>query len=182
MTHDAPRAVFEIIALLGAGGMGEVYRAHDPRLRRDVALTILPADVAADGERLARFEREAQVLAGLNHPQIAAIYGIEDAGALRALVLELVAGARLRSESAAAPSRCRRPWRSRRKLPMRWTRHTNEESCTGTCSRLTSRSLPTDPSRSSISVSPTCSTPRRPRRLPRPSAPLWALCPPGSFP
>jgi eukaryotic-like serine/threonine-protein kinase len=83
---------FEIVALLGAGGMGEVYRAHDPRLRRDVALKILPADVAADHERLARFEREAQVLAALNHPHIAAIYGIEDAGALRALVLELVEG------------------------------------------------------------------------------------------
>jgi serine/threonine protein kinase len=95
--------VFEIVGLLGAGGMGEVYRAHDPRLRRDVALKILPADVAADGERLARFEREAQVLAALNHPHIAAIYGIEDAGALRALVLELVEGRTLAERIRRGP-------------------------------------------------------------------------------
>jgi serine/threonine protein kinase len=73
---------------LGAGGMGEVYRARDTRLQRDVALKILPEMFAADPERLARFEREAQVLASLNHPHIAQIYGIEE----RALVMELVEG------------------------------------------------------------------------------------------
>jgi serine/threonine-protein kinase len=72
--------------------MGEVYRARDTKLGRDVALKILPSLVATDPDRLARFRREAQVLASLNHPQIAAIYGIEDSAAGPALVLELVEG------------------------------------------------------------------------------------------
>ena len=83
---------YEITGTLGAGGMGEVYRARDTRLKRDVALKILPDAFAADPERLARFEREAQVLASLNHPHIAAIYGIEESAGTRALVLELVGG------------------------------------------------------------------------------------------
>ena len=70
---------YAILAPLGAGGMGEVYRATDTRLKRQVALKILPAAVAADPDRLARFQREAEVLASLNHPHIAAIYGLEDA-------------------------------------------------------------------------------------------------------
>ena len=69
---------YEIGAALGAGGMGEVYRARDTRLQRDVALKILPDAFASDPERLARFEREAQVLASLNHPHIAAIYGLDE--------------------------------------------------------------------------------------------------------
>ena len=81
---------YEIQAALGAGGMGEVYRARDAKLNRDVALKILPELFAADPERLARFQREAQLLASLNHPHIAAIYGLEEAGGVRALVLELV--------------------------------------------------------------------------------------------
>ena len=83
---------YELISALGAGGMGEVYRARDTRLRRDVALKILPAHVSRDTGRLARLEREARVLATLNHPHIAAIYGLEDANGTRALVLELVEG------------------------------------------------------------------------------------------
>jgi hypothetical protein len=83
---------FEIVAPLGAGGMGEVYRARDERLGRDVAIKILPAGFTSDVDRLARFEREARVLASLSHPNIASIYGIEDSGGLRALVLELVEG------------------------------------------------------------------------------------------
>ena len=79
---------YRITAKLGAGGMGEVYRAHDTKLDRDVAIKMLPAAFAQDPERLARFEREAKVLASLNHPNIAQIYGIED----RALVMELVEG------------------------------------------------------------------------------------------
>ena len=67
---------YEIVAKLGEGGMGEVYRARDQKLGRDVAIKVLPADVAGDTERLARFKREAQVLASLNHPNIAAIYGL----------------------------------------------------------------------------------------------------------
>ncbi|MET0214308.1 MAG: serine/threonine-protein kinase [Vicinamibacterales bacterium] len=81
-----------VATLIGAGGMGEVYKAHDTRLGRDVAIKVLPAAFTADPERLARFEREARVLAALNHPQIAAIYGLEEAGDTRALILELVDG------------------------------------------------------------------------------------------
>ena len=72
---------YEIVAPLGAGGMGEVYRARDPRLGRDVALKVLPDLFSRDAERMARFEREAQVLASLNHPNIAALYGLEESGA-----------------------------------------------------------------------------------------------------
>jgi serine/threonine protein kinase len=83
---------YEILAPLGAGGMGEVYRARDTKLRRDVAIKILPQIFTSDPERLARFEREAQMLAALNHSHIGAIYGVEDGGGVRALVLELVEG------------------------------------------------------------------------------------------
>ena len=69
---------YEIVSPLGAGGMGEVYRARDSKLKREVAIKVLPADVAGDRERLARFQREAEVLASLNHPHIAQVYGIED--------------------------------------------------------------------------------------------------------
>ena len=82
----------EIQSPIGAGGMGEVYRARDSKLNRDVAIKVLPPLFAADPERLARFEREAQVLASLNHPNIAQIYGVEDTGNVRALVMELVPG------------------------------------------------------------------------------------------
>ena len=84
--------IYEILSALGAGGMGEVYRARDTKLNREVALKILPESFANDPERLARFEREAQVLASLNHPQIAQIYGFEDSSGTRALVMELVEG------------------------------------------------------------------------------------------
>src|SRR5262245_36187947 len=83
---------YEIIAPLGAGGMGEVYRARDPRLGRDVALKILPASVESDPDRLARFEREARTVAGLNHPNIVVLHSIEEGGATRFLTMELVEG------------------------------------------------------------------------------------------
>ena len=73
---------YEVTAQIGVGGMGEVYRATDTNLKRAVAIKVLPASVAADAERLARFQREAEVLASLNHPNIAAIYGLERSGAL----------------------------------------------------------------------------------------------------
>src|ERR1700681_4595796 len=79
---------YEILAPIGAGGMGEVYRACDTKLKRDVAIKVLPEAFARDPERMARFQREAEVLASLNHPNIAAIYGVED----RALIMELVEG------------------------------------------------------------------------------------------
>jgi serine/threonine protein kinase len=83
---------YEIIAPLGVGGMGEVFSARDTRLDRDVAIKILPAAFAADADRIARFQREAKVLASLNHPHIAAIYGLEEAAGVTALVMELVEG------------------------------------------------------------------------------------------
>jgi eukaryotic-like serine/threonine-protein kinase len=83
---------YEISAQIGVGGMGEVYRATDTKLKRHVAVKVLPATVADDPDRLARFQREAEVLAALNHPNIAAIYGLEESGDTKALVMELVEG------------------------------------------------------------------------------------------
>ena len=83
---------YEILLSLGAGGMGEVYRARDTKLRRDVALKVLPDEFANGAERMMRFEREAQVLASLNHPNIATIYGLEESNNIRALIMELVEG------------------------------------------------------------------------------------------
>jgi serine/threonine protein kinase len=101
---------YEIIAPLGAGGMGEVYRAHDTRLNREVALKVLPEGFALDPDRLARFRREAQLLASLNHPNIAAIHGLEETDssassgqAACALVLELVDGPTLADRMAHGP-------------------------------------------------------------------------------
>src|SRR5256714_14222561 len=94
---------YEILSALGAGGMGEVYRARDSKLGREVALKILPDTFALDADRLARFKREAQVLASLNHPHIAAIYGFEDSGETHALVLELVEGETLADRIARGP-------------------------------------------------------------------------------
>jgi serine/threonine-protein kinase len=89
--------------MLGAGGMGEVYRARDSKLNRDVALKMLPPLLATDPDRLARFKREAQVLASLNHSHIAAIYGFEEAAGVQALVLELVEGPTLADRIAQGP-------------------------------------------------------------------------------
>ena len=94
---------YEVVAAIGAGGMGEVYRARDAKLNRDVALKILPPASASDPDRLARFHREAQVLASLNHPHIAAIYGFEDSGETHALVLEFVDGPTLADRIAQGP-------------------------------------------------------------------------------
>jgi serine/threonine-protein kinase len=94
---------YEVLSPIGAGGMGEVYRARDTRLKRDVALKILPEDFANHPVRLARLQREAEVLASLNHPNIANIYGIEESGGLRALVLELVEGETLADRIERGP-------------------------------------------------------------------------------
>ncbi len=83
---------YELQELLGAGGMGEVYRAHDPKLGRDVAIKVLPSAFTSHPDRLARLEREARILAALNHPNICAIYGFEEADGIRLLILELVEG------------------------------------------------------------------------------------------
>jgi hypothetical protein len=94
---------YRVIGLLGTGGMGEVFRARDSKLNRDVALKVLPRAVEFDPDRLARFSREAQVLASLNHPHIAAIYGLEESNGRQALVLELVEGVTLANRIAQGP-------------------------------------------------------------------------------
>ncbi len=83
---------YEVISQIGAGGMGEVYQARDSKLGRDVAIKVLPEAVAYDAERLSRFQREAKMLAALNHPNIATIYGLEQSGGTSYLVMELVPG------------------------------------------------------------------------------------------
>ena len=83
---------YTIVDKLGAGGMGQVYRATDTKLKRQVAVKILPPSLAADADRLARFQREAEVLASLDHPNIAAIHGLEESAGVSALVMELVEG------------------------------------------------------------------------------------------
>jgi serine/threonine protein kinase len=108
--HLAPGTAFGaylVSGLLGAGGMGEVYRARDPKLGRDVAIKVLPEAVANDPDRLSRFTREARLLAALNHPNVGAIYEVEDAGGLRGLVLELIEGPTLadRLGGGALPAR-----------------------------------------------------------------------------
>ena len=89
---------YKITSKLGEGGMGEVYRAEDTTLKREVAIKVLPERFTQDTERLARFEREAQLLASLNHPNIAAIHGLEESDGIRFLVLELVGCFRLKAD------------------------------------------------------------------------------------
>ena len=93
---------YHLQALIGAGGMGEVYRAHDAKLGRDVAIKILPSAFTSHPDRLARFEREARMLAALNHPNICAIYGFEEADGVRFLILELVEGDTLARQARAS--------------------------------------------------------------------------------
>src|SRR5688572_14669708 len=102
---SAPASIgpYTVIGLLGTGGMGEVFRARDSNLHRDVALKMLPATFAFDPDRLSRFRREARTLASLNHPHIGAIYGLEESNGRQALVLELVEGMTLAERIASGP-------------------------------------------------------------------------------
>jgi len=112
---------YEILSAIGAGGMGEVYQAHDTKLGRDVAIKVLPEAFAYDPERLSRFQREAKMLASLNHPNIATIYGLEQSNGIQYLVMELVAGETLAErvkregavpiEESLAICRSRRLWK-----------------------------------------------------------------------
>ena len=99
---------YQITSQLGKGGMGEVYQAKDQKLGRDVAIKVLPEEFAKDADRVARFQREAKLLASLNHPNIAAIYGLEESGGTNFLVLELVEGETLADRIKAGPDPCRR--------------------------------------------------------------------------
>ena len=103
ITTGSKLGPYKILAAIGAGGMGEVYRAHDTKLNRDVALKVLPAEFASDPERMARFKREAQLLASLNHTNIAAIYGLEESGGVSALIMELAEGATLADRISQGP-------------------------------------------------------------------------------
>ena len=108
LAPGARLGTYDVLPLRGAGGMGEVYRARDTRLKREVALKVLPDAFSQDPDRLARFQREAELLATLNHPNIAAVYGLEQAGGVTAIILELVEGETLeemlaRSEDRALP-------------------------------------------------------------------------------
>jgi serine/threonine protein kinase len=92
LTPGARLGAYEMIAPLGAGGMGEVYRARDTRLGRDIALKVLPDDLSSSSERLERFEREAKAVAALNHPNIVVLHSIEETAGTRLLTMELVEG------------------------------------------------------------------------------------------
>ena len=129
LTPGTRLGVYEVTALIGEGGMGQVYRARDTTLGRDVALKVLPDAFASDPDRLARFTREAQTLAALNHPNIAHIHGLEESSGVRALVMELVEGDDLSQRIArgADPDR-ETPCRSRRRSPRRWRRRTSRAS------------------------------------------------------
>ena len=105
LTPGTRLGVYEITAQIGEGGMGQVWRARDTKLNRDVALKVLPDSFAEDADRLARFTREAQTLASLNHPHIAAIYGLEESNGVRALVMELVEGEGLSQRPPPRPGR-----------------------------------------------------------------------------
>src|SRR6202790_707533 len=94
---------YEVVAQIGAGGMGEAYRAHDTKLGRDVAIKVLPANFVDDPGRLSRFQREARMLAALNHTNIATIYGLEQSGGVTCLVMELVPGETLAERVRAGP-------------------------------------------------------------------------------
>jgi len=121
-------AHYRIVSKLGEGGMGTVYRATDTKLNRDVAIKVLPDSFAREPDRMARFERESQVLAALNHPNIAAIYGVEE----RALILELVEGATLAERIAQGPSPSRKPYRSAARSPKPSSTPTKRASSTAT--------------------------------------------------
>jgi serine/threonine protein kinase len=126
--------VYEILELVGSGGMGEVYRARDTPLGRDVALNVLPEVRRLDPKALQRFEREAQLLASLNYPNIATLHGVAELRGVHALVMELVDGETLEDRLARACAECRSPTRcrSRAKSPMRSTPLTTEASRTAT--------------------------------------------------
>src|SRR5262245_20665198 len=94
---------YEIASLLGKGGMGEVYRARDLKLKRDVAIKLLPDHFSDDPDRLVRFQREAQILASLNHPNIAQIHGLEESDNTRCIVMELVEGETLQDRLNRGP-------------------------------------------------------------------------------
>jgi serine/threonine protein kinase len=134
LTSGSRLGPYEIVSPLGAGGMGEVYRARDSKLKRDVAVKVLPDAFVRDPDRLARFEREAQLLASLNHPNIAQIHGFENGGGYHALVMELVDGPTLQEILGPTPALCalKRRFSLRSRSPKRWKPRMSRGSSTGT--------------------------------------------------
>ena len=120
---------YEIKSPLGEGGMGVVFRALDTKLQRDVALKLLPDHFADDPDRLVRFQREAQILASLNHPNIAQIHGLEESDNTRCIVMELVEGGTLAEKLKRGRFRRTKHCRSRSKWRRRWRRPMRRESC-----------------------------------------------------
>src|SRR5437763_5454463 len=114
LTPGERLGIFEVRTLIGKGGMGEVYIARDTKLQRDVALKVLSPAFVHDADRLARFQREAHVLASLNHPRIATLYGLEDSGRTHALVMEFVEGPTLGDRIAQGPI----PWEEARSIAL----------------------------------------------------------------
>ncbi len=123
---------YKVLEKIGEGGMGVVYRATDTKLNRDVALKILPQQFASDIQRMGRFQREAQVLASLSHANIGHIYGIEDAGATKALVLELIEGQHWQTRSPRVQFLLRKHSRLPFKLQREWRMPTRRGSSTAT--------------------------------------------------
>ena len=124
---------YEILAPIGAGGMGEVYRARDERLKRDVAVKVLPASYSQDADRLRRFEQEAQAAGALNHPNITAVYDLGSHDGAPYIVTELLEGETLRTQACrAARFRCERRSTTRCSSPRAWRRRMRKESCTAT--------------------------------------------------
>ena len=124
---------YKVIEKIGQGGMGEVYRAEDTTLKRDVAIKVLPEQFTKDPQRLARFEREAQLLASLNHPNIAAIHSFEHADEIHFLVLELVPGETLAEKVAKAQCQLKRLWKSAARLLREWKLPMRRVSSTEGC-------------------------------------------------
>ena len=143
LNSGAQIGAFTVLGLIGQGGMGKVYRARDGRLKREVALKVLPDEVASDPERVARFQREAEILATLTHQNIAGIHGIEESEGTRALVMELVDGPTLADRIAAGPIPvATRRYPSRGRSSTRWTTRTSTVCCTAISSPPTSRRRP----------------------------------------
>src|SRR5712692_1494719 len=165
LTSGTKLGPYEIVAPLGAGGMGEVYRARDTKLGRHVALKLLPPLFTADADRVARFEREARLLASLNHPHIGAIYGFEDAGNVPALVLELVEATRWTIACAGVCCLSRRLWPSRNRSPMHSTPPTEPGSSIAISNLPTSKSRPMVWSRCWTLVSQRLLRPKGPVRI-----------------
>ena len=143
LTPGARLGPYEILSALGVGGMGEVYRARDTKLDRDVAIKVLPEAFALDADRLARFEREAKALASLNHPNIAQVFGLEHANGAHAIAMELVEGEDLSAHIARGPMPLPTRCRSRNRLRTHSKPRTSKGSSIAISNPRTSRSRST---------------------------------------